>query len=64
MVDPGETNQGDAPNLCPGCGGHDQPRGPSRGWDPQKPSHQIQRQPNLRKLTIKLFRFLNCDYYA
>ncbi len=49
MADPGAEDQGHAPDLRPGGGGHDQPRGPARGWHPSQPPHQIQRQPHLCK---------------
>jgi len=41
MADPGAKDQGHAPDLRPGGGGHDQPRGPARGWHPSQPPHQI-----------------------
>ena len=41
MADPGAEDQGDAPHLCPGGGGHDQSGGPPRGRHPPEPSHQI-----------------------
>ena len=42
MADPGAEDQGHAPHLRAGGGGHDQPRGPPRGWHPPQPPHQIQ----------------------
>ena len=47
MAHPRAADQGDAPDLGAGGGGHDQPRGPARGRDTEEPPHQIQRQPHL-----------------
>ena len=49
MADTGAEDQGHAPDLGAGRGGHDLPWGPPRGRHPQEPPHQIQRQPHIRE---------------
>ena len=47
MADPGAPHQGDASHLSTGGGGHDQPGGPARSWNPAQSAHQIQWKPHL-----------------
>ena len=47
MADTGATDQGDASDIRPGCGGHDQPRRPPRGRNSPEPAHPLQRKPHL-----------------
>ncbi len=47
MADAGAEDQGDAPDIRSRSRGHDQPRRPPRGRNPEKPAHQIQRKPHL-----------------
>ena len=57
MADPGAEDQGHAPDLRPGRGGHDRAGRPPRGGDTQEPAHQIQREPHLRESELWVWHY-------